>query len=344
MERQGTANVNLAVEPTNRGAISDAHCTVRVAAVQMAGRVGELAWNLQQAETLASEALQKGARIVALPEFFTTPCFMHPRLPEGIVGVENPAKEMLARLARQHGAYVGGSMLMRRGEDVYNAYCLAGPDGRIQIHDKDQPTMWENAYYVAGADDGVVATDYGDAGLATCWELIRWRTVRRFAGRVRYAITGNQWWTIAENWLGADTMFASVKQYNRYLSENAANEFARHLGVPVLHAGHSGPFEGRCLLAPGTDASVRYVSEFVGRTQIVDAHGHTVAGRDASEGPGIVMGDIQIDDVARPAPETNRFWIPDLTLTHVANWYHQNAVGRSYYRRKRRAQVHHAAG
>ena len=154
--------------------------SVRVAAVQIEGRAGDLAHNLRQAEALAADALARGAKIVALPEFFTTPCYVHPRIHEAIVGIDNPAKDMLVRLARQHGAYVGGSMLMRRGQDVYNTYCLAGPDGRVQMHDKDQPTMWENCYYVAGNDDGVVETDYGAAGLAVCWELVRWRTIKRF--------------------------------------------------------------------------------------------------------------------------------------------------------------------
>lgn len=115
--------------------------TVRVAAVQIAGRVGDLADNLQQAEALATEALARGAKVVVLPEFFTTPCYVHQRLHEAIVGLDNPAKDMLVRLARQHGA----------------------------------------------------------AGLAVCWELVRWRKIRRLTGRVRFAITGNQWWTVAEN-------------------------------------------------------------------------------------------------------------------------------------------------
>lgn len=322
---------------TEPGHTTASASTVRVAAVQIAGRVGDLAHNLRQAEALATDALARGAKIVALPEFFTTPCYMHPRLREAIVGFDNPAKDMLVRLARQHGAYVGGSMLMQRGNDVYNTYCLAGPDGRVQMHDKDQPTMWENAYYIGGSDDGVMETEYGMAGVAVCWELVRWRTIRRFAAGVRFAITGNQWWSNAANWLGADTVFAPVRQYNRYLSENAANEFARLLGVPVLHASHCGRFEGRCLLVPGLDASVRYASEFVGRTQIVDAAGHTVAGRDAGEGPGVVFGDIEIGDVARPVVRADRFWIPNLTLTHLGMWYHHNACGRSYYRRRRRA-------
>jgi len=306
---------------------------VRVAAVQMAAKVGDLAGNVAQAERLAREALERGAKIVALPEFFTTPCFVHPRVRDAIVAGENPARAMLSRLARQHGAYVGGSMLTRRGSDVYNTYCLAGPDGGVQTHDKDLPTMWENAFYVGGKDDGVVETDHGTAGLAVCWELIRWRTARRFAGRVRYAITGNQWWSLADNWPGTRSLFAALGQYNRYLSENAPVELARILEVPILHASHSGRFEGRFLLVPGSNAAARYASEFVGRTQIVDAGGHVVAGRDARAGAGVVVGDIVIAGVARSAPGTSRYWIPHLPCLHRLYWHHQNACGRSYYRR-----------
>jgi predicted amidohydrolase len=306
---------------------------VLVAAVQIAAKVGDLAANVAHAETLATEALERGARVVALPEFFTTPCFVHPRVREAIVPRDNAARDMLSRLARRYHAYVGGSMLTRRDGEVYNTHCLAGPDGEVQTHDKDLPTMWENAYYIGGSDDGVVETELGTAGLAVCWELIRWQTVDRFAGRVQYAITGNQWWSLPENWPGMRSVFAALGQFNRYLSENAPVELARILRVPVLHASHSGRFEGRFLLAPGANAAVRYASEFVGRTQIVDAAGCLVAARDSRDGPGVVMGEIVIGDTAGPAQPVRRFWIPHLPLLHRLYWHHQKVCGRSYYRR-----------
>jgi len=58
---------------------------VRVAAVQIAAKVGDLAANLAHAEMLAVDALARGAQIVALPEFFTTPCFVDPRVRDAIV-------------------------------------------------------------------------------------------------------------------------------------------------------------------------------------------------------------------------------------------------------------------
>ncbi|WP_256465439.1 nitrilase-related carbon-nitrogen hydrolase [Halorientalis marina] len=116
---------------------------------------------------------------------------------------------MLIGLATEYDATVGGSMLLTRDGDVYNTYCLATPDGTIQTHDKDIPTMWENCFYVGGGDDGVVETPHGNAGLAVCWELIRQQTIDRLAGQVRYAITGNHWWSLPDNWPLVDRLFAS---------------------------------------------------------------------------------------------------------------------------------------
>jgi predicted amidohydrolase len=179
----------------------------------------------------------------------------------------------------------------------------------------------------------VVETRFGSAGIAVCWELIRHQTIRRLAGRVRFAITGNQWWSTARNWPGA-AAFGAVEQYNRYLSENAPVEFARLLGVPVLHASHCGGFTGRMPLTPWSSLTVPYVSEFVGATQIVDAEGRVLAARNAREGAGVVTADIEIGNLALPAPVTRAFWVPSLTLLHKLFWHHQNTCGKAHYRRE----------
>lgn len=65
---------------------------------------------------------------------------------------------MLVRVACEERVLIGGSFLCRdRDGDVRNAFLLAGPGGLLGRHDKDRPTMWENALYVCGADDGVIA-------------------------------------------------------------------------------------------------------------------------------------------------------------------------------------------
>ncbi len=66
---------------------------------------------------------------------------------------------MLLEVAAEQGVLIGGSFLCRDVDgEVRNAFLLAGPDGLLGRHDKDLPTMLENALYVGGEDDGVIET------------------------------------------------------------------------------------------------------------------------------------------------------------------------------------------
>ncbi|MDP3936761.1 MAG: carbon-nitrogen hydrolase family protein [Deltaproteobacteria bacterium] len=306
---------------------------VRVAAVQMDGRVADIPYNLEQAEKLAGEALERGARIVGLPEFFTTPVSFDARLSRCALPPENAALEMMKRLARAHGAYIGGSMLMRKGADVFNTYCFVQPDGAVFTHDKDIPTMWENAFYVGGSDDGVMDTEIGRLGAAVCWELVRTQTVERLRGKIRLAMTGSNWWTGPVNWPLLPRLLGGVERANREFAAEAPIRFARLLGVPVIHAGQAGRFKGQFPLFPGLNLSLPYVARFLGETKIVDGRGRVVARREQDEGAGLALGEVMLEAV-EPSDQVDpgSFWIPDLTRFHIAYWHHQNACGKIYYR------------
>lgn len=309
---------------------------ITASAVQMEATVGDVDANLDHAEELARRALDEGADVVALPEFFTTQVILDERVWDAVLPQDNAAVEMLTELATAYDATVGGSMLVEDDGDVYNRYVLAKGDGTVATHDKDIPTMWENAFYIGGDDDGVVETDHGTAGVAVCWELIRYQTLDQLAGRIQYTITGNHWWMIPENWPGARQLFGATAQYNRYLSEYAPQEFAERLGVPTLHASHCGTFDGRYLLYPGDERGVPYTSRFVGATQIVDANGDVLASRRTDEGPGIVTATIDVPaesptDVPTITDPEDGFWVPNLTLGHKFYWHHQNACAAKYY-------------
>lgn len=74
--------------------------------------------------------------------------------------------EVSTNLARENGAVVGGSFLADDGDDVFNSFLMAAPDGSYSRHDKDHPTLWENRYYRPGKDDGVLTSPYGSTGVA----------------------------------------------------------------------------------------------------------------------------------------------------------------------------------
>ena len=307
---------------------------LKVAAIQIQTAIGNPAANIELAERMATDAFEQGAKVVALPEFFTGAIAPSEAAFKVVLPENNKARAMLERLARKFCGHIGGSMLVAEGNNIYNRYCLAEPDGSIHAHDKDLPTMWENAFYVGGNDDGVWDTDIGTIGAAVCWELIRHQTLARMRGKVQLAMTGTHWWTMPENWSLLAPALKAIGQYNRYMSEQAPVEFARRLGAPVLQASHCGPVSGKFLLMPGTDIGFDYQSHFVGATQVVDAKGQVLASRNTAQGPGIVIAEVEvgaIEPVVRP--EQNPFWVPELPLFLKAYWHQQNLAGKSAYLR-----------
>ncbi|MCH7911399.1 MAG: carbon-nitrogen hydrolase family protein, partial [Candidatus Hydrogenedentes bacterium] len=68
---------------------------VHVAAVQVTARLGDISWNIEHVEKLAREAAETGAKIVALPEFFTTSIMYDERLFSCSLPPDNPAIDML---------------------------------------------------------------------------------------------------------------------------------------------------------------------------------------------------------------------------------------------------------
>lgn len=313
------------------------HKRLTAAAIQLEVTTGDVSTNLERAESLCLEAIGQGARLIALPEFFTSRVAFKEDAYKAVLPPDNEAVNLLKSIAARHDCWIGGSMLIAEGSEVYNRYHFVEPDGTIHHHDKDLPTMWERAFYAAGKDDGAFKTQMGGVGAAVCWELIRTQTIRRLSGKIDIAMTGSHWWTMPDNW-GAFTnqTFAAIAQYNRYMSENAPVELARRLGTPVLHASHCGQFSTDFMLIPGLSKTLPYSTEFVGGTQIVDGHGHVLAYRQAQEGPGIVTADITLGAIQACRETHNQFWLPGLPLAMRLYWHQQNLCGRSYYRHKGR--------
>lgn len=313
---------------------------LNAAAIQMQTRVGDVGHNLELTEKMVREAAKRGARLIALPEFFTSAITPDERPYAAVLGAHNKAVELLKRLASELDIWIGGSLLQEDHGEIYNRYVFVEPDRRLHTHDKDIPTMWENAFYIGGNDDGVMQSDLGVVGAAVCWELIREQTIRRMQGRVQIAMTGTHWWTVPGNWPGLSPkslLLGNLARRNAQLSEQAPSEFAHRLGVPVLQASHCGQFSGRFKLLAGLDVTLPYVTRFVGATQIVDANGAILASRHTDQGPGIVYADISIEQPSPVVERTNyRFWVPRLPWLMRRYWDQQNWATQPVYARKGR--------
>ncbi len=297
----------------------------------MVARLADVDYNLSHIKELAISAIRDGAKVIALPEFFTTSIVFGRRLWRCSLPEENKALDMLIDLARTNDVLLGGSYLEKRGRDVYNTYVLVQPDGTVTKHDKDRPTMVENAFYTGGSDDGCHDTFMGRVGTAVCWETIRTDTVKRLKGRIDFLMTGSHWWSPPLKWYIGDAFFRKMAQQNLEYMAAAPAEIARLLGVSNMHAAHAGPIDGRILLFPTDRLTGKFNAHLMGETQIINNNGAVKARMKREEGAGFITAEVELTS-AKPTLElSERFWIPHLTTRFKFFWYHQNICGKRMY-------------
>jgi predicted amidohydrolase len=304
-----------------------------VAAIQLAVRVADAAHNLAACERLALQAVRAGARWIALPEFFNTGVLFAPALCEAIEPDDGAAANFLRDFSAAHGVVIGGSFLCRLPDgSVRNRYQCWHGGQLLGRHDKDLPTMWENAFYEGGAADDtgeLGPVDGVRVGAAVCWEFMRSATARRLQGRVDLLVGGSCWWSIPD-WVPGR---ARLEARNSANAIACVQDTARLLGVPVLHAAHCGA--ARCAM-PGMPWLPDYRGCYEGHAAIVAADGTLLAHRTASEGEGIVLA--RVDLGRQPAahelpPVPARYWLRSRGLLPALAWHQQRWSGRRWYAR-----------
>jgi predicted amidohydrolase len=190
---------------------------MRVVAIQPDVEIGAVERNLAHLEELiASAAREHAPDAIFLPESMTTKNVYDRRMRDVARPLEGTPLEMLRRAAKAHDCVVGGGYIAIRGADARGTYAVVEPDGSAQFHDKDQPSFWENNYYAAGHDDGVMATSLGRIGIANGFEWGRTRTAARMRGRVGLLAGGLHFpsfptWRATKPWFWDRDHFALVQ-------------------------------------------------------------------------------------------------------------------------------------
>src|SRR5260221_11238796 len=105
---------------------------MRVAAVQVIAG-GDVAANLAQAELLVVKAARDGAQLILLPEYFG---ILGARATDKLAAKETdgtgPQQDFLARMAREHSAFVIGGSVPIACDDpgpVRSSFLVYGPAG-----------------------------------------------------------------------------------------------------------------------------------------------------------------------------------------------------------------------
>ena len=164
---------------------------LRVAVVQAAPVVFDVARTLAKLRDLAADAGRRGARLTVFPEAFVSAypkglgfgARMGMRSPEGreefrvyydsAIDVPGPAVDDIGAAARDAGLFLVVGVVERDGGTLYCTALFFGPDGRLLgKHRKIMPTASERLVW--GQGDGstlpVLDTAIGRIGAVICWE------------------------------------------------------------------------------------------------------------------------------------------------------------------------------
>lgn len=258
-----------------------------VAAAQMA-MGGERDANVARAEALVREAAAAGARLVLLPELFSTPYFCKDQDPEHFdlaAPVEgHPLLARMSRLAAELGVVLPVSFFERANTAYFNALAVIDADGRVlgvyrKSHIPDGPGYQEK-YYFSPGDTGfrVWTTRVGCIGVGICWD--QW-----FPEAARAMVLMGAELLLYPTAIGSephDPQLDSHGHWRRAMQGHAAANM-----VPVLAANRVGTEVGRT-------CSVT----FYGGSFATDGTGAVLAAKGPGE-EGVLVVEYDLDRLAR---------------------------------------------
>lgn len=260
---------------------------LRVAAVQMESKNGLIDVNLEHASGFVNEAVQKGAKLILLPEFMPTGYVMSTAIWDAGEPREGKTVKWLKETSRKHRVYIGTSFLEADGEDFFNTFVMTNAAGEeIGSVRKQTPALFE-AYFTKG-DGGshILNSEFGKVGVGICYENhLSYLPPLMHEQSVDLMIMPHSAPTFEKSIINPSKL---IKAYNDSL-KNVAFHYAKILGVPTVFANKSGPWN---TTLPGLPLVTQH-SSFPGFTNIVDSDGTVKAQMGDEE--GVIVEDVTLD-------------------------------------------------
>ena len=256
--------------------------SIRVAAVQMVSKP-DVATNLREASALIAEAAARGARLVALPEYF---CLMGRDTDKVAVRETDghgPIQDVLAETAARHRIWLAGGtvpLAAPQPDRVMNSVLVYGPDGaRVARYDKI------HLFAFATSDES-----YDEAKTITPGRAVRSFEMAPADGpRLKVGLS------VCYD-LRFPELYRSLGQPDLILVPAAFTATTgRAHWLTLLRAR---AIENLCyVLAPAQGGRHDNGRATYGHSVLFDPWGETVA--QIEEGPGVIVGDVDLERIAR---------------------------------------------
>lgn len=214
---------------------------LRVAAIQLVSKLGNVEENIRHAMPFIEDAAKQGAKLVVLPEMYVSGYAMIEKAWDYAEPADGPIERWLTDTSKRLGIYLGAGLVVAEGEDFYNTFIIASPEGRVAGRVKK--TQTEYMLFKAGElSSHIIDTPIGRIGVGICADNHKTFMPKLMQEQKVDILLMPHAWPIPFKRSG----LISEKDI-KDADENArgyAALFAKILGVPVLFVNHTGPMEG----------------------------------------------------------------------------------------------------
>ena len=276
--------------------------TLRLAAIQVESRNGDVQGNLRRAEALVAVAAQRGADLVLCPELLAAGYIYDPVIWDSAEPRGGVTEQFLSRMARQHRAYIGATYLEASGDDFFNTFTLMQPDGTVAGRTRKQSLPgFEGWFFRSCSEPEVIQTGIGRIGVGICWDTNTTRFLRQMCeGYVDLVLMPHCAPTIA---IGPVKL---VGEHGRQMLRGVAGFYARTLGVPTVMSNKAA---GEVSFSPIPSLPLaRFRFRNMGQSTICDADGKVCEQLDEQQ--GLAFAEVVLDPARkrRPARLPSGYW------------------------------------
>jgi N-carbamoylputrescine amidase len=260
-----------------------------VAAVQVESHNGAPEANLARAEPWIAEAASRGAELVLCPEFLAAGYIYDESIWSAGERRGGPTEQWLARLAQRHTIHLGATYLEAEGDDFFNTFALAAPDGSIagRVRKESLP-VFEGWYFKSCPRPKTIDTALGRIAVGICQDNHTARFMHQIADAAPDLILMPH---------SAPCAPFATPLVREGLGETP-RFYASAFGVPVVLV-NKARTRSRSPLPGIPFVTVPFA--FPGMSAIVDADAQVVAQLRSKE--GVVVADVALDPARKRRPD-----------------------------------------
>ena len=302
--------------------------TLRIAAIQMDSKVGEIKENLVHAHQLLKKAAANDAQMVIFPELMPSGYTLATKIWQGAEPSNGATTNWLRMAAAQFGVYIGTSYIEAKDGHFYNTFVLATPQGKEAGRVRKAHT---ETYFFRGAKKTrhVIDTDIGKIGVGICGDNHYASLLPELQReRVDLMLMPHAWPTPAKV---TKTISKEDIQRQQNLAKEISEMYQQNLGVPVVFVNRVGP----AALDKGPGLTSHFMNSanfhFAGQSTIIDSDGELKVRLSGLEGTAIAEVHLNPALKIAPTPPAHGKWVFPGPITRDIFFGLDGAVGKIWY-------------